>query len=251
MLVPAQKQPRNRLLAALSEPDCEALRAASEPVTMRRGDVLSGADEILTHAVFVEAGVISAVAQTAGGRRIEIGLVGREGFMGVPLLLGVDRTSHESLVQIEGEALRLPRARFLELLERRPAIAPLLLRYAHVFHVQTAQTAVSNGSYTLEERLARWLLMCHDRVDGDDFPITHAFLATMLCVRRAGVTTTVHVLEGAGMIEAQRSRIRILDRPKLEAAAGDSYGVAEAEYGRLIGPPEKAKRPASSQGPPR
>ena len=237
MPVPAQRDIRNRLLAALSEPDYEALRAASEPLTMRRGDVLSTTEQVLTHAIFVEAGVISAVAQTAGGRRIEIGIVGREGFTGVPLLLGVDRTPHESLVQIEGEALRLPSATFRDLLDRRPAIAHLLLRYAHVFHLQTAQTAVSNGSYTLEERLARWLLMCHDRVDGDEFPITHEFIATMLCVRRAGVTTTVHVLEGAGTIEARRSRIRVLDRPKLEAAAGDSYGTAEAEYQRLIGPP--------------
>ncbi len=236
MLVPAQKDVRNRLLAALSEPDYEALRAASEPLTMRRGDVLLGAGQVLTHAIFVEVGAISAVAQTAGGRRIEIGIVGREGFTGVPLLLGVDRTPHESLVQIEGEALRVTSATFLDLLGQHPAIAPLLLRYAHVFHVQTAQTAVSNGSYTLEERLARWLLMCHDRVDGDEFPITHEFLATMLCVRRAGVTTTVHVLEGLGTIEARRSRIRILDRSKLEAAAGDSYGTAEAEYRRLIGP---------------
>ena len=236
MLVTAQKHVGNRLLAALSQPDREALRAVAEPLTMRRGDVLLETGEILTHAVFVETGVISAVARTAGGRRIEIGVIGRDGFMGVPLLLGVDRTPHEGLVQIEGEALRLPSAVFLKLMDRRPAIAPLLLRYAHVFHVQTAQTAVSNGSYTLEERLARWLLMCHDRVDGDDFPITHEFLSTMLCVRRASVTTTVHVLEGAGMIATRRSRVRILDRSKLEAVAGDSYGVAEAEYRRLIEP---------------
>ena len=205
------------------------------PSTCTISPVVAGSQSA-SWRVFVEVGAISAVAQTAGGRRIEVGIIGREGFKGVPLLLGVDRTPHESLVQIEGEALRVPSATFLDLLGRRPAIASLLLRYAHVFHVQTAQTAVSNGSYTLEERLARWLLMCHDRVDGDEFPITHEFLATMLCVRRAGVTTTVHVLEGLGTIEARRSRIRILDRPKLEAVAGDSYGIPEAEYRRLIGP---------------
>ncbi len=109
-----------------------------------------------------------------------------------------------------------------------------MLRYAHLFQLQTAQTALSNGSYSLEERLARWMLMCHDRMDGDEFPITHEFLAFMLGVRRPGVTTTVHILEGAGMIKARRSRIQILDRAKLEEAAGESYGAAEAEYRRLI-----------------
>ena len=236
MLVPSQRYVRNQLLAALAEPDYEALRTALEPVTLQRGDVLVGSNGILTHVVFIEVGVISAIVDTPEGRRIEIGLVGREGFVGVPLLLHVDRSPHESLVQIEGEALRLPSASFLELLGRHPAIPPVMLRYAHVFQVQTAQTALSNGSYSLEERLARWLLMCHDRVDGDEFPITHEFMAMMLGVRRPGVTTTVHVLEGAGMIKARRSHIQVLDRSKLEAAAGDSYGATEAEYRRLIGP---------------
>ena len=235
MQVPSQRYVRNRLLAALPASDYEALKAELEPVSLTRGDVLAHPDQPFTHAIFVEVGIVSSVSRSEG-RRIEIGLMGRDGFVGVPLAMGVDRTPHESIVQVEGEGLRLPSTAFGDLLDRAPAIRRVLLVYAHLFQLQTAQTALSNGNYSLEERLARWILMCFDRVDGDEFPVTHEFLAFMLGVRRPGVTTTVHVLEGAGMIKARRSRIQILDRAKLEEAAGDSYGVAEAEYRRLIGP---------------
>ena len=235
MRVPSQRYVRNRLLAALPPKCYEALQSVFEPFSLARGDILIEPNQPLTHVMFVETGIVSAVSR-GDGRRIEIGLVGRDGFVGVPLALGVDRTLHESIVQIEGEALRLPSATFTDLLEQYPPIRTLLLRYAYVFQLQTAQTALSNGSYSLEERLARWILMCRDRIDGDEFPITHEFMAFMLGVRRPGVTTTVHILEGAGMIKTRRSHIEIIDRAKLEDAAGESYGGAEAEYQRLIWP---------------
>ena len=234
-MIPSQKYVRNRLLAALGAADYAVLQDVVELVPLKRGIVVVEPNQPLTHVFFVEAGIVSLVANTPEGRRIEIGLVGREGFVGVPVLLGVDQTPQEALVQAGGEALRLPAASFRELLQAHPGIAPALLRYTHVFQVQTAQTALSNGSYNMVERLARWLLMCHDRVDGDEFPFTHEFLAIMLGVHRPGVTTTVHILEGAGMIKARRSHIQIVSRAKLEDAAGDSYGVPEAEYRRLIG----------------
>lgn len=239
MQVPSQRYIRNRLLAVLPATDYEAVKAELEPVSLVRGDVLVRPHQPFTHAIFVEKGIVSMV-WNAEDRRLEIGLVGRDGVLGVPLALGVDRTPHESIVQVEGEGLRLPAAVFSDLLDRHPAIRAVLLRYAHLFQLQTAQTALSNGSYSLEERLARWMLMCGDRVDGDEFPITHEFLSFMLGVRRPGVTTAIHLLEGAGMIRARRSRIQILDRSKLEAAAGDSYGTAEAEYRRLIGPVKRS-----------
>lgn len=234
MLVPSQKYVRNRLLAAIPAEAYETLRARLEPVALKRGDVLIASNEPFTHVSFVESGIVSAVANMAEDRRIEIGLVGYEGFVGAPLLLDVDRSPHESFVQMEATVLRLPNPDLLEVLDQHPTVRSMLLRYVHVFQIQTAQTALSNGSYSLEERLARWLLMCHDRVEGDEFPITHEFLSIMLGVRRPGVTTTIHVLEGAGMIRARRSRIEVVSRSKLEAAAGDSYGVAESEYRRLI-----------------
>jgi CRP-like cAMP-binding protein len=120
-------------------------------------------------------------------------------------------------------------------MEASPSLRRLLVHYAHTVWVQTAHTALSNGRFTTNERLARWILMSHDRLDGDDVPLTHEFLALMLGVRRAGVTTSLHILEGEHMIRATRGNITVRDRAKLLAMAGDSYGVPEAEYHRIIG----------------
>jgi CRP-like cAMP-binding protein len=120
------------------------------------------------------------------------------------------------------------------------ASAPLhqhLLRFAQAFMIQLGQTALANGIYQIEQRLARWLLMCHDRVDGDDLFTTHEFLSLMLGVRRAGVTLALQALEDRGLISTKRGQVTVLDRAKLEGVAGDSYGVPEAEYARLIGLP--------------
>jgi CRP-like cAMP-binding protein len=137
-------------------------------------------------------------------------------------------------VQTSGEALRIASTDLWELVETRPNLHVHLLRFVQAFTVQVAQTALSNGSYTLEERLARWLLMCHDRVDGDVLTTTHEFLSIMLGVRRPGVTEALHILEGARAIRAERGLVTVLNRAKLEEVAGESYGVSEAEYERLL-----------------
>ncbi|WP_245259388.1 Crp/Fnr family transcriptional regulator [Methylobacterium sp. 77] len=214
--------------------DYAAIHSALEPVSLKRKQVLVQPDEPLTHVYFMESGVASVVVGTPEGKRIEVGIIGHEGATGLALLFDVDTTPHETFIQIEGEALRIGKSAFCSLIEQRPAFRKLMMRYAHIFQLHTAQTALSHGSFTLEERLARWLLMCHDRVDGNEFPITHEFLSIMLGVHRPGVTTTIHILEGAGMIRARRSRIEIVNREKLRAIAGSSYGVAEGEYRRLI-----------------
>lgn len=234
MLIPSQKYVHNQLLSALPPEDYAALQPVLEPVTLRRKDVLVQPGKPIPHVHFIESGVASVVVGTPDGKRIEVGIVGREGFTGTPLLFDVDTIPHETFIQIEGEALRMSRAAFRDMVEARPVFRKVLMRYGHVYQLHAAQTALSNGSYTLEERLARWLLMCHDRIDGDEFPVTHEFLSIMLGVHRPGVTTTIHVLEGAGMIRARRSHIEIVDRDKLRMTAGNSYGIPEAEYRRLI-----------------
>lgn len=225
----------NRLLRALSTDDCHAVLTRSERVALTRKSLLIVPDRPIADILFIESGVVSEVVVTPGGRRVEIGIVGSEGFVGVPALLDVDTTPHEVSVHVEGEALRLDSAVFRDLLDRHPDLRRLLMRYAHVFQLQTAETAVSNGIRSLEERLARWLLMCHDRIGDNEFPITHEAMSTMLGVRRPGVTTALHVLEGAGIVKGRRSHLQILDREKLLSAAGESYGVPEREYRRLIG----------------
>ncbi len=187
----------------------------------------------IAHAYFVEDGFVSLIADSVEGR-IEIGLVGREGFVGVPLVLGTDRTPHLALVQADLVALRIAAEPLRAALDASPTLRGVLGRFVQGLIVQVGQTAYANNDFTIEARLARWILMTHDRLDGDALPLTHEFLSTMLGVRRPGVTTAIHVLEGAGMIWARRGRITVRDREKLQTLAGISYGLAETEYERLL-----------------
>jgi CRP-like cAMP-binding protein len=132
--------------------------------------------------------------------------------------------------------VHLSTAALLDAGERSSSLRTLLLRYVHTLVVQTAATASANAHYELPERLARWLLMCHDRVIGDRLQLTHEFMAQMLAVRRSGVTVTLHTLEGTGAIRSTRGLVTVLDRARLAEIAGESYGTPEREYARLIAP---------------
>jgi CRP-like cAMP-binding protein len=230
-----QSSVHNRLLAKLCPEDFDLLQRSLEPVTLNRGDVLITPHQPIEHVHFLEAGITSIIANTAGGRRIEIGLTGRDGLAGTPVLLGVDSTPHETFMQIGGSGLKIETERLRQAIRQRSSLHSLLLRYVQAFTIQTSHTALSNGSHRIEERLARWLLMCHDRVDGDDLALTHEFIALMLGVRRASVTEALNILEEREIIQANRGNVVVLDRLRLEETAGDSYGVPEAEYERLIG----------------
>jgi CRP-like cAMP-binding protein len=234
-----QSSVHNRLLAKLCPEAFALLQPYLEPVTLNRGDVLITPHQPIEHVYFLEAGITSIIANTAGGRRIEIGLTGRDGLAGTPVLLGVDSTPHETFMQIAGSGLRIETQKLREAIQQSSSLHALLLRYVQAFTIQTSHTALSNGSHKIEERLARWLLMCHDRLDGDDLPLKHEFIALMLGVRRAGVTEALNILEKRGIIQASRGNIVIVDRARLEETAGDSYGVPEAEYHRLIGSPDE------------
>ena len=143
-------------------------------------------------------------------------------------------------MQAGGTALRIASSDLTELIDTNRAIRELLLRYAHVFMIQIAATALADGRYDIEQRLARWLLMCQDRL-GDELPLTHDFLSVMLGVRRPSVTDALHKLEGNRAIRAERALITVRDRAALEEKAGDSYGIPEAEYRRLISHRENAQ----------
>ncbi len=232
-----QSSVHNRLLAKLCPEDFDLLQPYLEPVTLNRGDVLITPHQPIEHIYFLEAGITSIIANTAGGRRIEIGLTGRDGLAGTPVLLGVDSTPHETFMQIAGSGLRIGTQKLREAIQQSSSLHALLLRYVQAFTIQTSHTALSNGSHKIEERLARWLLMCHDRLDGNDLPLKHEFIALMLGVRRAGVTEALNILGERGIIQASRGNIVIVDRARLEETAGDRYVVPEAEYHRLIGSP--------------
>ena len=228
--------PRNRLLAALPSVDLSLLQPLLELVDIEARQVLEMPGQAITHVHFVESGLVSVVGTTEPDHRIEVGMVGHEGMTGLGVALGDDRSLNEALVQSSGSAWRIETPALHKAMKGSPTLTATLLRYVHVFFSQASQTALANGRGKLDERLARWLLMWHDRLRNDDLTITHEFLALLLGVRRQGVTVALHDLEGRGLIKSTRSLVKILDRAGLQQAANGFYGAPEAEYDRAIGP---------------
>ena len=235
--MPANLEPfvQNTLLGALKKSDFEVLKRSLEWTDLNIGDVLYEPHKPIEYAYFPTSGICSVIAENLEGVQIETGLIGREGFVGIPIVLHAESAPSQVVVQAEGRALRISRAKILNAIRKSPSLSATLLRFAHTFTVQVSQTALSNGHFTIDQRLARWLLMCQDRVESPEFPMTHHFLAVMLAVRRSGITDTLNALEGKKAIRAMRGRIVILNRSMLEEVAGGAYGVPEKEYKRLIG----------------
>lgn len=227
----------NLLLNALASSDLALLEPHLTRVTLHRAMVLSRANELIEAVYFLENGIASIVSNRPDSGRTEVGIFGFEGMSGTSLVMGVDRSPHETFIQVDGgTALRIERGQLQEAMALSPSLAKMLLAYAHVMMVQSAACAVGNAHHQIEARLARWLLMCHDRVVGDEIHLTHDFMAMMIASQRSGVTITLHVLEGIGAIRSKRGRVIVRDRAKLEDLAGDAYGEPEGEYRRLIAP---------------
>lgn len=220
----------------MSADDFALLAPHLQPCQAGKGVVLFERDAPIETVWFMESGIGSIVTTSPEGLKAENGLFGRDGFAPVAAVLGSDRSPHLGMVQLPDDCLNLPAARLIEATDSSASLRMLLLRYVQTLSIQTAYTALSNAVHPIDERLARWILMCHDRMDGDDLPLTHEFLSIMLAVRRPSVTTSLHVLEGNRFIRAERGCITVRDRAALEEFAGDSYGAPEREYERLIGP---------------
>lgn len=232
-----QSEAGNQLLRRLSADDFSRLAPHLSMIDMPVPTVLQAAHTRIDTVYFLTSGMASVVRQLDRKQQIEIGVYGAEGVSGTALLLGVDQTPHDHFMQIDGAGLRLSAERFEEFIAHCPRAHTLFLKYAHVFNMQTSETAVANGIGVLEKRLARWLLMCQDRVPANQIKITHEFLSTMLGVRRAGVTEAINAIEGKDVIRARRGLVTVLDRAKLVDLAGIIYGAPEAEYARLFGDP--------------
>lgn len=241
---PRQDTLRNQLLTSLSAKDYALIQPHLVPVDLVRGAVLIEPDQPIPSAWFPDSGIGSIVALSPEGHKSEVGIFGRDGMAASGLVLGVDRTPHQTIIQVAGQGHRLAAEELRNACGQSASLRNLLLRNAHALFVQTSFTALSNATHVIEERLARWLLMCHDRNEGDEISLTHEFLALMLSVRRPGVTTALHVLEGMRLIRASRGLVAIRDRAGLEELAADAYGKPEAEYERIIGP----LRPPSPRG---
>lgn len=202
---------------------------------MVSGDILQGAAEPAKSIYFVEAGIISLLAPLEQGGRIEVGHVGREGAAGVHAALGADTLTSEIMAQSDGVAFRIDAAVVRGVIEDSRQLRQTLSGFANALHAQVAQTAACNGAHEVGQRLARWLLMVHDRTDGDTLNLTHEVISLMLGVTRPGVTIAAGALQRAGLIQYSRGRLTIVDRAGLEAVACECYTIVAAYYRSELG----------------
>lgn len=223
----------NLLLDSLSEDVLRRLRPALHHVGLEQGAILKHSSKPIEHVYFPASGIYSALIKHPRNQRVETGLVGREGMLGYSLALSDLPDPSEVVVQVPGSTWRLKAGAFVQALEDRE-FQSHILRYVHAMIIQLAQTSVAQSKATLGIRLARWLLMCNDRVRDNQIPLTHDLVADMLGTRRAGVTVALHELEGEGLIRSKRCLVEVLDRAGLEQKAGDFYGDPEAQYQRLF-----------------
>jgi CRP-like cAMP-binding protein len=226
---------RNLLLRALPGDNLERLWPHLEYVPLQPKRVLHYAQTPMKHLYFPEEGLVSVVAQAGDGRGIEGWLVGREGFLGIPSLLGEETPSHRRVVQIGGSALRIRAESMHSAMEEMRPLRDLLLYYVHVVLMQTAQLSACNAAHGVQQRVARWLLMAQDRCGSDALPLTHDILARMLGIRRATVTDCIIALEREGVLEKARSLIQIIDRQRLKDSSCSCYGVIRSAEKRLLG----------------
>jgi CRP-like cAMP-binding protein len=214
---------KNRLLAALPENEYQRLLPALEPFALEHGKILYEIDEPIKYIYFPFQAVVSLVTQMKDGKIVEVGLVGNEGVTGLAFLLGQKKSAERAIVQIPNGGVRAKADVILKEFERGDGLHTTFLRYVNSLLRQVAQTAACNASHTIEERLSRWLLMCHDRVESDQINLTQEFIAEMLGTRRATVNVGAINLQSAGLIKYNRGRIQIIDRPGLERSSCECY----------------------------
>lgn len=235
----------NRVLAALPEATLESLRPHFTRVEMLPKRALLRSGENVDHVYFPLRGMVSLLRPLEDGTVIEVGMVGPEGAVGLPSELGTGRASCESVVRISGIALRLPAEALLQETARSPAARDAVLRFVQALFAQLAQSAACNARHSVQQRLARWLLMAHDRVGDVDLQLSHELLGSLLARRRAGVTVAAGNLKAGGLIFNRHGRIGVRDRAGLEAQACECYRVIASEYDRLM-PPAAADAPVRS-----
>ena len=214
----------NMILAALSLRDYRRLLPDLELISLPIDVSLYHSGDVIEYVYFPGDGIVSLVTTMNNGTTIEVGLIGRDGMVGIPVLLGDDIAFEEAIVQVAGSGLRMKSAAFKkDLGKNHSSLLTQLLLYTRTLMKQVAQTAACNRLHTVEERLARWLLMCHDRIDADDLPLKQEFISTMLGTRRASVGSAATGLQAEGVIRYSRGVINILDRKELEEVACECY----------------------------
>jgi CRP-like cAMP-binding protein len=230
----AKSPPQNKILAALPSKEYNRLLPHLTLVTLRSGETLHETEERIRHVYFINGAVVSLVTFMEEGRSVEVGLVGNEGMVGLPIVMRDDVAQNHAIVQIPDGAMRMGTRKLREELKRGGQLQSLLLRYSLSLLKQVSQTAACNRNHNFGERLARWLLLCHDRVEVDEIRLTQEFLAQMLGTQRSRVSEAAIILQSAGLIRYSRGIINILDRAGLERFACECYRVVKVESDRLL-----------------
>jgi CRP-like cAMP-binding protein len=219
----------NEMLLELSDEDCGALLSKLELVRLKVHTVLHEPGDSLKSAYFCNTGMISILSVFPDGKSVEVGLVGKEGFVGLPLVAGFKTASSRAVAQIDGTAFRVEGETLVSFLRQCPKLERRLQQYSQIAAMQTAQIAACNRLHEVNERLGRWLLMCADRVGSNELPLTQEFLGQMLGTRRSSVTIAAGTLQKAGLIGYGRGDVKIVDRRKLEEVACECYGIMQRQ----------------------
>lgn len=228
---PPAKVYKNRILAALPKAEIDRLKPHLSPVTLKvRTQLMDGHAD---HAYFLEAGLASVVLTLANGTTVEVGVVGVDGVVGLPVLLGALTMPGETFIQVAGSGYRIDAKLLKDEFERSGQLRGHLQKYLLANLVQSAQYAACNRLHTISERLSRWILTCHDRIQSDRMPLTHEFLGQMLGSPRSTVTLAAGMLHEAGLIDYSRGHVTIKNRPKLEDVTCECYRTVRDEYHRL------------------
>jgi CRP-like cAMP-binding protein len=225
----------NWLLDRSPKEEFERLAPLLEPVSLAAQQDLYDVNDPISHVYFPKTGMISLVTLLEDGRQVESGTIGREGLVGLPIVLGFGYSTHRIMCQVPSESLRLPISPFMEALKHSPQLYSLLKRFVVVSLRNTAQIVACNVLHPVLERLCRWLLMLHDRAGMEEFPITQEFLAEMLGVRRQTISIIAGTLQKADLINYRRGVVQILNRKGLEDGACECYEVMKESYDRIIG----------------
>ncbi|MBZ8180345.1 Crp/Fnr family transcriptional regulator [Oscillatoria salina] len=229
------KRPINQILAALPESEYDRLLPYLEFVELSVGQVLYNPQENITQVYFPDRGIVSLVYILEDGATAEVGLIGKEGVVGLPVILGGNSTINQAIVQIEGSAYKIDAIRLKNEFDRGGKLQQMLLLYTQALLTQISQTAVCNAQHTIEERLARWLLTVQELLDTtEELPLTQEFISNMLGTRRSGVTVAAGRLQAAGTISYRRGKITILNQEELELIACECYQILKDEFRRLL-----------------
>jgi CRP-like cAMP-binding protein len=223
----------NVILLSIPDDEFGFIRPHLESVALPLQQVLHEPGERIDFGYFLNGGLISLVIVTSDGKSVEVGIVGRDGFLGTPLAVDVNRSPYRAVVRMPTDGLRIRAEVLAESKGAMPHLNLRLNRYAHIQGLQVAQLAACNRLHEIEQRLARWLLMSQDRIDSGSFPVTHDLLAQMLGTGRPSVSLAAGILQKAGMIEYTRGQLKILNRKSLEEAACECYGVIQNFNGDL------------------